>query len=512
MTSTEKISIYSSSVISYEQKGKEIWFRIQIIPVKEPCYSVNRRYEDFIHLSKLLKENFPQYVGKKNKKSTKQYRSSFHNKNNNNSNSNNNNNNKIEPLKDERSSQRITIHHDSSSLSLSSKPITNLLYQLPKISPLPIIALKSPFFDHFILHYFFNVKKRQKQLDDYLYQLFTMPIEIHQSPYLFDFLNYRPFSFHSPLSIIKHYHSKNHGVNDNDSNNKYNNNDPINSYKIVEEIKEEIEGKKEDDHKEERYSKSLPPSPNQSIHTNQQYSPSPSPSSPATTITMITKSYTTSQLHNTIQQQRQSIMNLSSKVNIPTSISTASCSLLKDITISLYIGSNTYITVQYPRNELNLTLLKRLLNRQLIFEGYETLPIPLVLAYNHITTTDRQGALKTLTLNSKEGWLNSDQQHHTIIDLACSQKIAFFSASSTSISAATTTVTSSSPITDSLSTLDSNHQVITDQQQQQPWKHCNWLDDNIDKVLLIATDKDLAAAIYGKWRRLDHVTLTCLAH
>lgn len=488
MSSTNKISIYSSSVISYEQKGKEIWFRIQIIPVREPCYSIQRRYEDFIDLSKQLKQHFPQYIHKQQQKKEK----------NNNKQKKKELRNKIQPLSQDPFQRTIHHHHhhhyDSTPCSTST---TTFLQQLPKLSTFPTITLHSTLFDYLVMHTFFNANKRQKQLDDYLYKLFTMPPEIHQSIYLFEFLNYRPIHLHSPLSIIQHY-TKKHTTHNN-----------IQEEGVEKEAEEEI---KEDNtnKNEDRYTKSLPPSPTQSFLQLKKKHKS----------TILSTSFTSPQLdhNNSIilqqpspyfyhqQEQANGIKPSQSSATTNTITSSSSCSLLKELTISLYIGSETYITVHYPRNELNLTILKRLLNRQLILEGYETLPIPLVLAYNHITTTDRQGALKTLTLNSKDSWLTSDQ-HHTIIDLACSQKIAFFSTSPPSTSSSTS----------SLSTLDSSHHHHSDnnnnnEHQQPSWKNCHWVEDNVEKVLLIATDKDLAAAIYGKWRRLDHVTLTCLAH
>ncbi|CAO3636495.1 unnamed protein product [Cunninghamella echinulata] len=461
MSSTNKISIYSSSVISYEQKGKEIWFRIQIIPVREPCYSIQRRYEDFIDLSKQLKQHFPQYNHKQQQKKEKE-------KNNNNK-KKKERRNKIQPLSQD--PFQPTIHHHHHDPTPSSSSTTALLRQLPKLSTFPTITLNSTLFDYLVMHTFFNANKRQKQLDDYLYKLFTISGGSRKRR-----------KGRKRRKRRKRRREK------------------------EEEIKDDNTIKNED-----RYTKSLPPSPTQSFLQLKKHKS-----------TILSTSFTSPQLdhNNSIilqqpspyfyhqQEQTDGIKLSQSTTTTNTFTSSSSCSLLKELTISLYIGSETYITVHYPRNELNLTILKRLLNRQLILEGYEILPVPLVLAYNHITTTDRQGALKTLTLNSKDSWLTSDQ-HHTIIDLACSQKIAFFSTSPPSTSSSTS----------SLSTLDSNHHHSdssnnnnNNEHQQSSWKNCHWIEDNVEKVLLIATDKDLAAAIYGKWRRLDHVTLTCLAH
>ncbi|KAI8081592.1 uncharacterized protein BX664DRAFT_340779 [Halteromyces radiatus] len=47
--------------------------------------------------------------------------------------------------------------------------------------------------------------------------------------------------------------------------------------------------------------------------------------------------------------------------------------------------------------------------------------------------------------------------------------------------------------------------------RQWKYNHHHRLEDPKGRVLLLASDKDLQAAIHGKWRRLDHVTLSCFA-
>ncbi|KAL0082855.1 hypothetical protein J3Q64DRAFT_1750414 [Phycomyces blakesleeanus] len=44
-------SIISASVESYEQRGKETWYAIQIQPDQGPTYTVHRRFKDFLRLS-----------------------------------------------------------------------------------------------------------------------------------------------------------------------------------------------------------------------------------------------------------------------------------------------------------------------------------------------------------------------------------------------------------------------------------------------------------------------------
>lgn len=145
----------------------------------------------------------------------------------------------------------------------------------------------------------------------------------------------------------------------------------------------------------------------------------------------------------------------------PTTATKSKCD--ERLQVFLFLGPRLFITVRVDRQQVTLDELRDSLNQVLHARGLDPLPHPSVLAYHHVSKPDRQGALHTLTLNRAEPYVDQD----SFMNLATARRLAFFS-------------------------------------QADPNEH-----DAI--VLLIESDKDLSAAMAGTWRRLTHVTLTCLA-
>ncbi|ORX48597.1 hypothetical protein DM01DRAFT_1118284 [Hesseltinella vesiculosa] len=416
-----QVFICSASVYSFEIQGKETWYQIQIIPRVEPCYTIARRYMDFMHLCTDLSKQFPQLV---HKPSLNLFRSRT---------------NKISPDEPEYQQSTGMIHRTS----------------LPTLTKLTTSATpwRLTSSNHALR------LKRQKKLDVYVYKLFLMPHQVHQCPVVLSFFNYQP---------------------------------PVYLYKT------------------------LPPSPSaSSISTLQGNQPLPHPASvheddpPSLTCSSTCSSTTATTTSPTLDrrgtyvagssQAEPSLSPSSSSSTIAAQTApppSASCSSLatKYMSVSLYLGPQSYVTVTLPRDTMLLAELKHQLNHKLAEHQLDALPSPSVLAYHHIAITSREGALKTLTLNSRQPWIDCDN----VMALASSHHITFFS------SCTPIPPPNNSPVPDAQS-----HQKCIARQ----WKYRkdHWPDDTKEQVLLIASNKDLQAALQGRWRRLDHVTLSCLA-
>ncbi|KAI8333593.1 hypothetical protein BC941DRAFT_516097 [Chlamydoabsidia padenii] len=383
--------ICSASVLSYERRGKETWYILLIVPRREPCYTIHRRYQDFIRLSTQLVDEFPQYSIRK-----KHHPSCFPC----------GMETKVDPppLASTERSFKDHYNHHYHRIKPTCSPLPRLssliLLSPSTSSPCTSTLSSAGTNDHRFLQLIANRKRRLKQLNRYLNELFRMPLEVHQSPHVFEFLNYQPFF---TLPIPKRPPSETPSPIP----------QPSTSCPLF----------------PRRYSKSLPPTP---------------------TLSCITMDIDTPPLN-----QDRPFSSL--------------------LTLSLYLGPGSFITTVCSRKELTLEIVRRQLNQCLEDQGLEPLPTLSVLAYNHIASSDRQGALETLTLNQKKPpWMEYDH----VMTLALDHRIAFFA-----------------------STLP-----------DRKWKYnkkCSG--ENRGKVLLISCEKDLQAALHGKWRRLDHVTLSCLA-
>ncbi|SAM00512.1 hypothetical protein [Absidia glauca] len=409
--------ICSASVLSYERRGRETWYTILIVPRQEPCYTIHRRYQDFVRMSNQLMDAFPRYNSPK-----KHYPSCF---------PCTLAETKVSPPPPPpppsagRSFKDHYNHHYHRAISTYSplpRLSSSILLTPSTSSPAGFPSASNPSCtDHRFLQLIANRKRRLKQLDRYLYELFRMPLEVHQSPFVFEFLNYQPF-FPLPLPTLKKAPSPAHPSSC-----------PLFPC---------------------RYSKSLPPTPTPSLAPSDDIETPPiqEPTSPSSSP-------------------------LSSYPSTTSSSSSIPCD--KDnapLHLSLYLGPGSFVSTTCARKNLTLEIVRRQLNKSLEEQGLEPLPPSSVLAYNHIASSDRQGALETLTLNQKDPWM---EEYDQVMTLALSHRIAFFA-----------------------STLPPGRK----------WKYNKKMSgENKGKVLLVSCENDLQAALHGKWRRLDHVTLSCLA-
>ncbi|CAO3595655.1 unnamed protein product [Absidia cylindrospora] len=309
-----------------------------------------------------------------------------------------------------------------------------------------------------------------------------MPAEVHQSTFLFEFLNFRPFLFF-PLLQTTHQQLISSSSPVLTSSSSLSSSSPSSSSSPPHPTPQ---SSLSCPLFPRRYSKSLPPSPTLS-HVSHLPTPITSIQEPSSSQPFI------------------SITKPSGNCNIDNQVDPFPNSII----ISLYLGPGSFVSTACSRHHLQFDVLRRSLNQCLSEPGLESLPTSSVLAYNHIATSDRQGALETLTLNQKEPWMEYDH----VMELALSHRIAFFASTlpvpeNASLSSSSSIVVSSSP------------KKYEEKQKQQPttpatqWNYNKTSlpeDDNKGRVLLISCDKDLQAALNGKWRRLDHVTLSCLA-
>ncbi|ORZ22029.1 hypothetical protein BCR42DRAFT_161334 [Absidia repens] len=483
--------ICSASVLSYERRGKETWYNILIVPRQEPCYTIHRRYQDFVHLSNQLILAFPQYG------SRKKYQSCFPCRQGMATDVKSPPPSPVPAGGDLRSFKDHYNHHYHRIMSSCSLPrLSSSILLTPSSSSSTPSAKKlssslSYASNDRFLQLIANRKKRQKQLDRYLFDLFRMPAEVHQSSFLFEFLNFRPFLFF-PLLQTAHQQlppsliSSSSPVSTSSSSPSQLLTSPSSSSPPHPAPQSSLSCPLFP----RRYSKSLPPSPTLS-HVSDLPTPitsvqEPSSSQPSISITKPSGNY-----------------NIDNQVDL----------FPNSIIISLYLGPGSFVSTACSRHHLQFDVLRRSLNQSLSEQGLESLPTSSVLAYNHIATSDRRGALETLTLNQKEPWMEYDH----VMELALSHRIAFF-ASTLPVPENSSLSSSSSSVV--LSSSPKKYEASQQKQQKQPtapatqWNYNKTNlpeDDNKGRVLLISCDKDLQAALNGKWRRLDHVTLSCLA-
>ncbi|KAI8075186.1 hypothetical protein BC940DRAFT_363222 [Gongronella butleri] len=495
--------ICSASVFAYEVQGKETWYQIQVIPRVEPCYTISRRFVDFVYLSDALAAQFPCYVQKPSL-SLNPFRGRA----------------KVAPE-----------NMPAAPNGMFVPPATTCRQCLPLISK----PLGGPWRSTTTMNH--TRRKRQKKLDLYLYQLFLMPFAVHQCQLMFDFFTYQPStsisstsssSLCSPSSVYLCSHPS--AQLSSTSTCVTSDAIPMHPHRAAvmaaaTATTATATGTSTTSATTSLASSSAVPIPKNAQNANLSSSTMSLSSSSASTLPkaspdtvtpcnqckLMPKPSQSQPLPRKSSISTQNAKSAKSDAQSPTPTETsATCQpswLLpplpgtsshtagKHVTISLYLGPSSYVSVTLARDTMTLHELRTLLDDALADHALGSLPHPSVLAYHHVATNTREGALKTLTLNSQEPWIDCDN----VMALASSHHIAFFS--------------SSTPVPPTSLTNPDGSTVSPQKCIAQQWKyrHDYWPDDTKERVLLIATEKDLQAAMNGKWRRLDHVTLSCLA-
>ncbi|KAI8145458.1 hypothetical protein BJV82DRAFT_38438 [Fennellomyces sp. T-0311] len=395
--------IRSAAVRSYECRGKETWFQLQVSPVDEPVYRIYRRYDDFLRLDAQLDNIYATEVA--HSQTTPDFAHETCHSN----------------------SRRRVLSYSNRLCETSCSSATAVDHT--QIS-LPSLRSHRPAQEiYWLANKRAKRKWQQQHIDRYLSRLFAMPLDVSQSPVVLRFLNYQPY---------RYYH----------------------------------------------YTKSLPPTPptirrRRLSDTSHPLSTNASPFLPSSDERQTGESTAVSSSANVTlkaDDNNKSTRTISRSVTLIPQHPPSFIHSWNDDTIQifLFLSPRVFITVRVHRRA-TLDELRSALDKELTQSGLDPLPSPSVLAYHHVSRSDRQGALYTLTLNCSEPWLDQD----TLMTLASARNLALFSKAANYVPP---------PVTQS-----DQHRI-----QQ-------------GIVLLIASDVDLETAMNGKWRRLDYVTLTCLA-
>ncbi|KAI9270607.1 hypothetical protein BDA99DRAFT_502251 [Phascolomyces articulosus] len=499
--------IKSAAVRSYECRGKETWYQLQVNPNNEPGYRIYRRYEDFLRLDANLDSAY--YTATKatiarSQTAPNNNNISFYHHDSCNKNSSSNSSRRRAPSYTDRLCKKNCLSSSTSSLTattvssfLSVAPPNIIACPTTSFIPEEKTALPSLRNQHPTQEIYWLANKRAKRkwqyqhIDRYLSQLFMMPLEVSQSPIVLRFFNYQPYRYYHFTKSL-----------------------PPTPPTLRQTRRQIMQRNKDDDNNNK----------NSSLRSEN--------TTTTTTTTAIAAPITRRKLlirckdkndinilnkkninkvdvegnDNEIEDNKTMVMSSSSidvKSQSATLIAAPHSTIHswndETIQIFLFLSPRVFITVQINRRS-TLEELRDALDRELGQRHLDPLPTPSVLAYHHVSRSDRQGALYTLTLNCSEPWLDQD----TLMTLASARYLTFFSKASNFLPPPPSPpLPSSSPASkekDTDKTSSTNHQ-----QPQQPHP----IQQGI--VLLIASDSDLDAAMNGKWRRLDHVTLTCLA-
>ncbi|KAI9488628.1 hypothetical protein BDB00DRAFT_877203 [Zychaea mexicana] len=465
--------IRNASVRSYECRGKETWFQLQVFPTNEPVYRMYRRYDDFLRLDAQLDNAYTTAIVRSQTTPSGIAHLQHHNHHHNGNGSNNgtvNSRRRVDSYTDQLCEKICT--SSSSSLSHNETTITKTAATTaPTITTLPNLrSYHSTQEIYWLANKRAKRKWQQQHIDCYLSRLFTtMPLEVSQSFIVLRFLNYQPYRYYHytktlpPTPPTLRRCRRRWLLNNDDEGNS--NTDinvmgaPLTKMKTA----------------EPRYGSSFLRNDNPLHDNDDDKGQTIGEGGTGGSMTAVSSSID-------LKSQAATLV-----VSPPTTVHSLNGSTIQ---IFLFLSPRVFITVRIHRRSM-LHELRSALDRELTQRNLDPLPTPSVLAYHHVSRSDRQGALYTLTLNCSEPWLDQD----TLMALTSARYLTFFSKAS--------------------NFLPPPLPPLSLQQQQQ---HKNTLSLNRQHriiqqgiVLLIATDKDLEAAMNGKWRRLDHVTLTCLA-
>ncbi|KAG2228297.1 hypothetical protein INT45_011089 [Circinella minor] len=510
--------IRSATVHSYECRGKETWFQLLVNPNNESSYRIYRCYEDFLKLDAQLDSAYYTATKATIARSHTAFINSHykHNNDNNTSGSNYNNNRRKIPSYTNHSCEKMcTTTVSSSTLSLpTTVSSTSAAVTSPyssstttEIATLPNLRSRHPTQEiYWLANKRAKRKWQQKHIERYLSRLFIMPFQVSQSFIVLRFFNYQPHRYYhftkalppTPPTIrqLRRQRKQCHNNVDNNKNSQFN----FNSH----------HDNSDDD--TPRYAKTTAPATRRKLllrHNNKNkkniniLNNKKKKNNHTTTIIMnqeideVEKSMKDEE-NGTVIASPLSMDIKSQAATLLSPTSTVHSWNSEDIQIFLFLSPRIFITVRIHRRS-TLEELRSALDQELIQHNLDPLPISSVLAYHHVGRSDRQGALYTLTLNCSEPCLDQD----TLMTLTSAKYLSFFSKASDFLSP-----------TPTLEQQQEQEQLKDDEKEDE--EDNNSTSNNQHQieqgiVLLIGSDTDLEVAMNGKWRRLEHVTLTCLA-
>ncbi|KAI7850949.1 hypothetical protein BDC45DRAFT_572325 [Circinella umbellata] len=500
--------IRSATIHSYESRGKETWFQLLVNPTNESSYRIYRCYEDFLKLDAQLDSAYYTATKATIARSHTAFINSHyqHNNDNNTSGSNNNNNNrrKIPSYINQLCEKTGTTTVSSSTLSLpTTASSTSAAVTSPssssiatEITTLPNLRSRHPTQEiYWLANKRAKRKWQQKHIERYLSRLFVMPFQVSQSFIVLRFFNYQPHRYYhftkalppTPPSIRQMRRQRKHCHNTVDNNINIQPN--FNSH----------HDNSDDD--TPRYAKTTAPATRRKLSLRHNNKNKKKKKNHTSTITMneeideVEKSIK-DEKNGTVIASPVSVDIKSQTATLLSPTSTVHSWNSEDIQIFLFLSSKIFITVRIHRRS-TLEELRSALDQELIQHNLDPLPISSVLAYHHVGRSDRQGALYTLTLNCSEPCLDQD----TLMTLTSAKYLSFFSKASNFLSPSHTLQQEQEQLKDEEKEDEEDNNSTSKSQHQ--------IEQGI--VLLIASDADLEVAMNGKWRRLEHVTLTCLA-
>ena len=535
--------IQSATVHSYESRGKETWYQLLVNPNNESSYKIYRRYEDFLKLDAQLDSAYYTATKATIARSqtafiNSQYHDSCrkHSRDNNTSGGNNNDPRRNPPYTSRLREKNYTTAAAAAAAAASSSSTSSLPTTVSsasaaataqssssttEITTLPNLRSRHPTQEiYWLANKRAKRKWQQQRIDRYLSRLFLMPLQVSQSFIVLRFFNYQPYRFYhftkalppTPPTIRQARRQRTKVPNSIDNNKNIQPNFDIHH--------------DNNDDDTPRYAKTAAPATRRKLllrHNNKSKNNLNILNNNNKENSHITTNMNEEihEVENKFKEGEGSRRAIDS--SLPAGIKSQAGALLSSastvhswnsetIQIFLFLSSSIFVTVRIQRRS-TLEELHNAFDQELIQHNLDPLPTSSVLAYHHVGRSDRQGALYTLTLNCSEPWLDQD----TLMRLASTRYLSLFSKASSFLPPSPSS-SISSPILQQQQeqeeqSKDNGTEIVCEKDNDSTSKNRHQIQNQIQQgiVLLIASDTDLEVAMNGKWRRLENVTLTCLA-